>query len=1213
MPPVVIGAAVSGIIAGVFGGAAAFATVFFTTLILGAVSLALQPDIDLEGGSVPRNTNVIQPITYRAVIYGETRVSGPIIFLDTTNDNSRLHFIVPLAGHEVEAIEDVFFNGENIELDGSGNAIGKFAGLVRIKKHLGTSSQAADPDLVAESTFWTTAHQGLDIAYLYVRLIFNEKKFSRIPDVTAIVKGKKVFDTRDSGTRWTRNSALIRRDYLTNTYYGMSVPTAFINDASVTEAANIDDELIDVQQKSDNFTVSVSTNLYSRLTLRALWLTGDVVQLTTSGTLPAPLALATDYFIIIKRFKKVAGSSITTFKLASSHANAIAGTVINITDTGAGTHTITRMQEVRYTIDGSFEMNIPHEEVLKRMNTASYGKMIYSGGTWFIHSGAFRSPTVEITEDDLRGPIQLQTLLAKSELANGVTGVYISPYNDWQPREFPSVISSTFVTEDGETINKDVRLPLTGSTGMAQRIAKIELLRIRQQQTVILPCKLTVLDTKAGDTIQFTYSRFGFSLKEFEIIDWKFSFGSDVENPALGIDIVGREVASTDYDFETSEEQIDDPSEDTNLPNPFVVVDPTGLTLLSGTAQLYLRLDGTVMSRIRAEWTAPADAFVTDNGHIEIQFKRSADSEWQKAASVRGDEVFTFLLDVEDGVAYDVRIQSVNHFGVKNDTWVTETNHTVIGKTTVPADVTVFSAQQNRDVVTFSWGQVVDVDLSGYEIRFAKRGIFVWETASAVTEVTKGTLVTNTALPPGDWTVGIKAVDTSGNESAGEKQFDIIVTSSFDIIVANEEHPRWLGMGSSLSFTGDDAGANQFVSITPAVDTRGDLTLEANIRASSLSIGAKANILRVGISSDNAGMLFYDQGNESIGFEWYDGVFNSIRSPNGSAPKELKLHVASVRESNVVTFLINGLVVGSPQAVTTPTVAPVTTRIGASSTTGQQFIGEIDNSRHWDDARTTAEVFDNMHRRLDSKNEPNLVGHWRFDEGSGSTAIDSSLSGNDGAITGATYDRPLHTGGFIRHDVSGRIVPNSNSLADAVGFEIFDQFVYDPIPIADYESVEIDIGFDADGLRVWGDTLAALGPDETGIAETPLSIDYRDDAAAYDGFEPWIIGSIDARFILGRITMDTSVGLGYAEEFTFTVDIEERTERDENVTIAVAGTTIFFSETFHTIPNMQTTVSAGSGLFAIVSSVTTTSFVVTVFNSSGADVGGNINWLATGA
>ena len=57
------------------------------------------------------------------------------------------------------------------------------------------------------------------------------------------------------------------------------------------------------------------------------------MRLTTTTTLPAGLATATDYYYI-----RVSDS---TGKLATSYANAIAGTAINITDAGTGTHTST--------------------------------------------------------------------------------------------------------------------------------------------------------------------------------------------------------------------------------------------------------------------------------------------------------------------------------------------------------------------------------------------------------------------------------------------------------------------------------------------------------------------------------------------------------------------------------------------------------------------------------------------------------------------------------------------------------------------------------------------------------------------------------------------------------------------------------------------------------------------------------------------------------
>lgn len=80
---------------------------------------------------------------------------------------------------------------------------------------------------------------------------------------------------------------------------------------------------------TDIITMTSTTNIPSNI------LTGTRVRLTTTTTLPGGLATATDYYVI-----KVSDS---TFKLATSYANAIAGTAINITDAGTGTHTMSRL------------------------------------------------------------------------------------------------------------------------------------------------------------------------------------------------------------------------------------------------------------------------------------------------------------------------------------------------------------------------------------------------------------------------------------------------------------------------------------------------------------------------------------------------------------------------------------------------------------------------------------------------------------------------------------------------------------------------------------------------------------------------------------------------------------------------------------------------------------------------------------------------------
>ena len=87
--------------------------------------------------------------------------------------------------------------------------------------------------------------------------------------------------------------------------------------------------------QSDTFSADAGTDICtytSTASIPSNILTGTRVRLTTTTTLPAGLALATDYYVI--------RLSDTTFSLATSYANAVAGTAINITDAGTGTHTV---------------------------------------------------------------------------------------------------------------------------------------------------------------------------------------------------------------------------------------------------------------------------------------------------------------------------------------------------------------------------------------------------------------------------------------------------------------------------------------------------------------------------------------------------------------------------------------------------------------------------------------------------------------------------------------------------------------------------------------------------------------------------------------------------------------------------------------------------------------------------------------------------------
>jgi hypothetical protein len=235
------------------------------------------------------------------------------------------------------------------------------------------------------------------------------------------------------------------------------------------------------------------------------------------------------------------------------------------------------------------------------------------------------------------------------------------------------------------------------------------------------------------------------------------------------------------------------PPSNVATPDPVGVTlaQPSSFSLSSGTSDLLLNGDGTVVVRVKLTWAAVADARVAG---YDVQFKRSADSDtqWQSLAPVIGRTNTTaWVVGIQDGVDWDFRVRAADDTrGVS--AWTTITGYHVIGKTAPPEDVTSFSASQNGNVVVFKWDQVADIDLSGYEIRYGPVGV-TWENGIPLTKTTKGTSVTSAAVPPGVFDFMIKAFDTSGNESVTDDGVSLTVTNELDIIFQQQQAPSWPG------------------------------------------------------------------------------------------------------------------------------------------------------------------------------------------------------------------------------------------------------------------------------------------------------------------------------------------------------------------------------------------------------------------------------------
>lgn len=132
-------------------------------------------------------------------------------------------------------------------------------------------------------------------------------------------------------------------NYTTDNDDGLILVDAISNDITITlntAVGNTGQQLYikridDTQIKTDTFVDGDVTVGTENINVASHPLTDlQRVQLTSSGTLPSGLALATDYYVIYVDSNNI--------KLASSRANAVADTAVDIVSAaGGGTHTIT--------------------------------------------------------------------------------------------------------------------------------------------------------------------------------------------------------------------------------------------------------------------------------------------------------------------------------------------------------------------------------------------------------------------------------------------------------------------------------------------------------------------------------------------------------------------------------------------------------------------------------------------------------------------------------------------------------------------------------------------------------------------------------------------------------------------------------------------------------------------------------------------------------
>lgn len=193
---------------------------------------------------------------HHQVIYGQTKVGGVVVFDDAHGtNNENLSRIIAYAGHEIEEFTKVYMgryeltlSGDSVtsaqEIDENGAAVGspttQFNSYIKVRQVLGDHTTSLDGSFSGFSSEWTSNHKLLGIAHLAIVFTYADGVWDEgLPEVTALIKGKKVYDPRTTTTAWSDNPALIVRDFLTDTTYGMGESTDNIDDVRVGAAATV--------------------------------------------------------------------------------------------------------------------------------------------------------------------------------------------------------------------------------------------------------------------------------------------------------------------------------------------------------------------------------------------------------------------------------------------------------------------------------------------------------------------------------------------------------------------------------------------------------------------------------------------------------------------------------------------------------------------------------------------------------------------------------------------------------------------------------------------------------------------------------------------------------------------------------------------------------------------------------------------------------------
>ena len=403
----------------------------------------------------------------RKIVYGTVRTGGTIVYqANSGDDNKYLHNVVVFSEGRVEEISEIYFddvkamqldesnnvryyNKYSSNADGSASAVGN---KLSISVAIGNDNQAQTNFSTSQ---WTNDHDLSKIAHAYIRLEYSDEIYTNgFPKITAIIKGKKLYDPRQDSSKPDYNGS-------GNQGQNADYSWTYSNNPAVCLLNYMLDDRIGLGESLDAFDAP---------SLLASMNDCDVdISLSGGGT---QKKYTCDGIIDSKNSHKANIQNILT---------SMNGQLLY---SGGKYHV------------KSYKYDDPHSQVVTE-------DMII--GNIDIATKASRRSLY----NRVKGKFV-------SEEENYVMTEYPAQIY-YLPNTTPPNSVKQFEIDDGETLYHEYNLPMTTNNVRAQRLARLTMLRSRMQSSIKFTANAKALLYTVGDNIKVTNSTLGITEKVYQI------------------------------------------------------------------------------------------------------------------------------------------------------------------------------------------------------------------------------------------------------------------------------------------------------------------------------------------------------------------------------------------------------------------------------------------------------------------------------------------------------------------------------------------------------------------------------------------------------------------------------------------------------------------------------------------------------------------------